>query len=93
MFCNLTGPDQIGPTQNDDRIVPLEKERKFTDGGNYEQCDMWKPRVIPLGDSQRRRETLLDAGMMFGIVSEKAEMKNELKKAVMEIKKAMYHLP
>ncbi len=40
MFCNLTGPDQIGPTQNDDRIVPFEKESKFTDGGNYKQCDM-----------------------------------------------------
>ncbi len=60
MFCNLTGPDQIGPTQNDDRIVPFEKESKFTDGGNYKQCDMWKPRVIPLGDSHFAT-TILDA--------------------------------
>ena len=40
MFCNLTGPDQIGPTQNEDQIVPFEKESKFTDGGNCKQCDI-----------------------------------------------------
>jgi len=40
MFCNLTGPDQIGPTQKDDRIVPFEKKGTYTDGGNCKQYDM-----------------------------------------------------
>jgi hypothetical protein len=48
MFCNLTGLDQIGPTQNDDRIVPNEKESEFTDGGNYKQapCIYQTPRGL-----------------------------------------------